>query len=47
LDAPLFDLAARIGECIEDVFIQAFLTQARIEAFDMRYARSESACPVR
>ena len=36
LDAPLFDLAARIGERNEDVFIQAFLAQARIEAFDVR-----------
>ena len=34
LDAPLFDLAARIGERNEDVFIQAFLAQARIEALD-------------
>jgi hypothetical protein len=45
LDAPLFDLAARIGECGEDVFIQAFLAHARIEAFDMRVLNR--ACPVR
>jgi hypothetical protein len=31
-----FDLVKRIGECNEDVYIQAFLAQGRIEAFDMR-----------
>ena len=33
LDAPLLDLAARIVERNEDVFIQAFLAKARIEAY--------------
>jgi hypothetical protein len=36
LDAPLFDLAARILERDENVFIQAFLAQARIETLDVR-----------
>ena len=35
LDAPRFNLAARIVERNEDVFIQAFLAQARIEALDV------------
>jgi len=35
LDAPLFDLEPRIVERNEDVFIQAFLAQARIEALDV------------
>jgi hypothetical protein len=49
LDAPLFDLAARIVERNEDVFIQAFLAQARIEALDVgvldRLARFDKLQP--
>ena len=49
LDAPLFDLAARIVERNEDVFIQAFLAQVRIEALDVgvldRLARFDKLQP--
>ena len=49
LDAPVFDLAARIVERNEDVFIQAFLAQARIEALDVgvldRLARFDELQP--
>jgi hypothetical protein len=36
LDAPRFNLAPRIVERNENVFIQAFLAQARIETLDVR-----------
>ena len=36
LDAPFFDLAARIVERDEDVLVEAFLAQPRIEALDVR-----------
>ena len=36
LDAPLFDLAPRIVERNENVLVEAFLAQPRIEALDMR-----------
>ena len=49
LDAPVFDLAARVVERNEDVFIQAFLAQARIEALDVgvldRFARFDELRP--
>ena len=31
LDAPLFDLAARVVERNEDLLVEAFLAQARVE----------------
>ena len=36
LDAPLFDLAARVVERNEDVLVEAFLAQARIETLNVR-----------
>jgi hypothetical protein len=36
LDAPLFDLEPRIVERNENVFIQAFRAQMRIETLDVR-----------
>ena len=51
LDAPFFDLAPRIVERNENVFIQAFLAQARIETLDVcvldRLARFDELQPYR
>jgi hypothetical protein len=35
-DAPFFDLVARVVEREEDMLVQAFLAQPRIEALDVR-----------
>ena len=36
LDAPLFNLAARVVERNKDVLVEAFFAQARIETLDVR-----------
>jgi hypothetical protein len=36
VDAPLFDLAARVVERNKDVLVEALLAQARVETLDVR-----------